>query len=174
MKETTNRKGILIPTLVGTAVGAGIALLLAPKAGRTMRKDLKRLAEDTRDKVTEVIDDGRDLYKEGRAAVARTVKAGKETYDEGTEKLEKIFLKKERSYTVPILAGGLIGASIALLLTPKAGKEVREDVKRLAENTREKVVTAIDKGIDRSKVLYAEASKAIPEALEAGKKVFAH
>jgi gas vesicle protein len=170
-EESTHRKSsILIPVLMGSAVGAGVALLLAPKSGKEVRKDLKRFAAKTRDQVAEVIDEGRDLYEEGREVVAKAVKAGKETYEEGTEKIEKLMHGKKRSLMVPILASGVIGAGIALMLAPKTGKEVRRDLKRIAANTRDKVVSAIDKG----KVLYMEGRKAIPEAVKAGKKVYIH
>ncbi len=172
MKEKLkNRKRfILMPVLIGSAVGAGIALLLAPKTGKEIRKDLKRFAAETRDQVAEVIDEGRDLYEEGREAVAKAVKAGKETYDETTEEIEKLMHKKERSLTAPILASSIVGAGIALLLAPKSGRRVRRDLKRIAAITRDKFVSAIDKG----KVLYMEGRKAIPEAMEAGKKAYVH
>ena len=170
-EESTHRKSsLLTPVLIGSAAGAGIALLLAPKSGKEIRKDLKRFAAKTRDQVAEVIDEGRGLYEEGREVVARAVKAGKETYDEGTERLGKLMHKKERSLMLPILASGVIGAGIALLLAPKTGKEVRRDLKRIATKTRDKVAFAIDKG----KVLYLEGRKAIPEAVKAGRKVYIH
>jgi gas vesicle protein len=73
-EEYTNRKrSILRPVLMGSAV-AGIALLLAPKTGKEIRKDLKRFAASTRDQIAEVIEEGRDLYEEGRDVVARAVR----------------------------------------------------------------------------------------------------
>ena len=171
MKETTNiKRSILMPVLIGSSIAAGIALLLAPKKGTEIRKDLKRFAASTRDQIAEVIEEGRDLYEEGRDVVARAVKTGKETYDEGTEKIEKLMHKKERSLMAPILASGIIGAGVALLLASKPGMEVREDLKRIAAGTRKKFVSAIDKG----NVLYMEGKKAIPVAVEAGKKAYVH
>jgi len=125
MKEEIIRRerSIVVPALVGTAVGAGIALLLAPKSGERLRRDLKRFATTTRDQVVDVIDDGKDLYEEGRKAVARAVKTGKETYEEGTERIGKLFHKKERSYVVPTtVVSGILGVGLAaLLLMPKTG-----------------------------------------------------
>ena len=155
-EESTNRKSfILIPALMGSVVGAGTALLLAPKSGKKIRKDLKRFAEDTRDQVGEVIDEGRNFYEEGSKVVARALKAGKETYDEGTENIEKLMHKKGRLLMVLTLASGIIGVGIALLLTTKSGCEVRGDIKRIATNAGEKFVTAIDKG----KALYLGEAK---------------
>lgn len=162
-EESTNRHSSnLIPALIGSSVGAGIAILLAPQSGKTTRKDIKRFAAKTRDQVAEVIDEGKDLYEEGSKVVARAVKAGRGMYDEGTEKIEKLMHKKERSLVVPILAGGIIGAGIALLLTPKSGKEVRENLKRIAADTRDTFVSTVDKG----KALYMKLNKVIPEAVK--------
>jgi gas vesicle protein len=162
-EESTNRKSsILMPALIGSSVGAGIAVLLAPQSGKKTRKDMKRFAAKTRDQVAEVIDEGKDLYEDGSKVVARTVKAGREMYDVGTEKIEKLMHKKERSIVVPILTGGIIGAGIALLLTPKSGKEVRENLKRIATDTRDTFVSAVDRG----KALYMKMSKDIPKAVK--------
>ena len=122
-EETTNRKrSILKPVLMGSAVGAGIALLIAPKSGKGIRKDLKRFAADTRDQIADVIDEGRDLYEEGTDFVAGAIKTGKKTYDEGTKGIQRLIYKKERSLMAPILASGVIGAGIALLRGAEIGK----------------------------------------------------
>jgi gas vesicle protein len=54
MKEELTNKGnsILMPFLVGGVVGAGVALLLAPKPGKEVREDIKRFATSTKDRVT--------------------------------------------------------------------------------------------------------------------------
>jgi gas vesicle protein len=66
---------------------------------------------------------------------------------------------------VPILASGIIGAGIALLLAPKSGSETREDLKRFAATTRKRVISAIDNG----KNLYVAGKGAITGAVEADK-----
>jgi gas vesicle protein len=146
-EELTKMKGsILTPFLAGGAVGAGVALMLAPQSGSETRKDLKRIS----DRLSQAVDIGRDLYGEGKVFVGKAVEAGKKAYAE-EKPLEPISIES-RSPLVPILAGGLIGAGIgagiALLLAPKSGRETREDLKRLASATRERVVSAIDKGKD--------------------------
>jgi hypothetical protein len=55
------------------------------------------------------------------------------------EKLEK----KEASVFVPFVLGGLVGAGIALLLAPKSGKEVRDDIKDLAEKLQLKPLNTV-------------------------------
>ena len=166
-EELTNRKGsILTPVLVGGAVGAGLALVLAPKSGTEIRKDLKRAAN----RFSQAVDIGKDLYGEGREFVDKAVEASKKAYVE--EKPLEPISNGRRSLLVPILTSGIIGAGIgagiALLLAPKSGSETREDLKRFASSTRERVVSAIDKGKD----LYVAGKAAITEAVEAGKKAY--
>jgi gas vesicle protein len=88
MKEELKKKGIdmLAPFLIGGAVGAGVTLLLAPKPGKEIRNDLKRFATTTKDRVTLAVDRGKELYGEGRAAVASAIDAGKTAFVEEKEK----------------------------------------------------------------------------------------
>ena len=88
MKEEVKKKGIdmLVPFLVGGAVGAGVAMLLAPKPGKEIRNDLKRFATTTKDRVALAVDRGKELYGEGRAAVVGAIDAGKTAFVEEKEK----------------------------------------------------------------------------------------
>ncbi len=163
MKEglTQRKSSILKPVLVGTAVGAGTALLIAPKSGKELRKDLKRIARKTGRQVSDVIDEGKDLYIDSRKAVARAVDAGKKIYDGGAERLDKLMHKKQRSYTAPLVAGSIIAAAgIAFLLAPKSGKALRKDIKEVAAGARDKVDSLVDKG----KTVYKEMEKKISRA----------
>jgi gas vesicle protein len=162
-EERTNRVGSILTTaLVGGALGAGLGLLLAPKAGSETRKDLRRAA----DRVTHAVDIGKDLYGESKEFVGKAIEAGKKAYVE--EKPLKSITHDKRPIMVSILASGIIGAGIGLLLAPKAGSETRADLKKLATNARLTVASAIDK----SKDLLVEGKSTITGAVEAGKKVY--
>jgi gas vesicle protein len=91
MKEeyTHRKRSILKPVLAGSAVGAGIALLLAPKSGKGLRKDLERFTARTGKQAAEVIHEGRDLYEEGRKAVTKAVEEGRDLYKEGRKSVMK-------------------------------------------------------------------------------------
>ena len=160
--EKTSKKGsILMPVLAGGALGVGLALLLAPKSGTEIRKDLKRVAN----RFSQAVDIGKDLYGESREFVSKAVEAGKKAYVE--EKPLELIVTEKRSL-MPVLASGIIGAGIgagiALLLAPKSGAETRKDLKRFASNTGEQVVSAIDKGKD----MYKAGKGAITAAVESG------
>ncbi len=58
------------------------------------------------------------------------------------------------------LVGGLIGAGIALLYAPKAGRETREDIKRLANRGAERVMAGKEVIEERiSKLMHQISSK---------------
>jgi len=158
-EELANRKSSVLTMVLagGALLGAGVALVLAPKAGSETRKDLKLLAN----RFSQAIDIGKDLYGESREFVSKAVEAGKKAYVE-EQPMEPIS-NEGRSLLVPILASGIIGAGIALLLAPKSGRETRADLKRFASNTRERVILAMDKG----RHLYVAGKGAITGAVEA-------
>jgi gas vesicle protein len=93
MKEELEKKevggtgrSVVVPFLVGGLVGAGIALLLAPKAGREVRADIKDLAMKTKDNVASTIQKGRELYSEGTNAISGAIEAGKAAFVEEKER----------------------------------------------------------------------------------------
>ncbi len=63
--------------LAGLGLGAGFALLFAPKTGKQTRRYLARLAEDSRDRVVESGQDffgkGKEVYERGKAVVDEAV-----------------------------------------------------------------------------------------------------
>ena len=85
MKEelTNNRSFILMSFLIGGVMGAGVALLLAPKPGQEIREDIKRFAVNTKDKVALAVDKTKEVYDESKAAVTNVFEAGKNAYVRG-------------------------------------------------------------------------------------------
>jgi len=82
-------RSILVPFLAGGLVGAGAALLLAPKSGRELRKDIRDIAANTGDTITTTVEKGKKLYVQSTAAVKNAIEAGKMAYTETREKLRK-------------------------------------------------------------------------------------
>jgi len=79
-------RSMVVPFLVGGLVGAGIALLLAPKSGRETREDIKDLAVKTKEKIATSIHKGRELYQESTTAISGAIEAGKAAYLEEKER----------------------------------------------------------------------------------------
>jgi gas vesicle protein len=74
----------------------------------------------------------------------------------------------EGSVFVPFILGGLVGAVIALLLAPKSGKELRQDIANITEGTREAITSTMNK----SKELIDEGTVAVTSAIDAGKAAY--
>jgi gas vesicle protein len=159
MKEelTQRHDSILTLVLASGALGAGLALALAPRSGGETRAGLKRLVN----RFSQAVEIGRDLYGASREFVGKAAEAGKKAYADG-KPVEPIG-NVRRSFLVPVLASGLFGAGIALLLTPKSGNATRDALKGFVSAARESVVTTIDKGRD----IYEAGKGAIAGAMEA-------
>ncbi len=78
---------VLVPFLVGGVIGAGVALLLAPKSGKELRKDIRDIATDSREKITSTIEKSKDLYDKSKGAVKTAIDAGKTAYIEERDKI---------------------------------------------------------------------------------------
>lgn len=63
---------VLVSFLAGAALGAGLALLYAPKSGREIRDQIGDLADDAVDKIKE-------YAKEAQDKIKATLEEGKET-----------------------------------------------------------------------------------------------
>ncbi len=81
-------------------MGAGVALLLAPKSGEETRRRIRELADDVREKaegyveqtkgkVMSTLEKGKSLVEEKKSVITAAVQAGKEAYEKETERLAK-------------------------------------------------------------------------------------
>jgi gas vesicle protein len=75
-------KGLLIGFIAGSAIGAIIALLYAPKSGKEMRADIKEKAGDLKDEVSEKLNIARakavDMVNEGKRRSDQIITEAKE------------------------------------------------------------------------------------------------
>ncbi|OPY01154.1 MAG: YtxH-like protein [Syntrophorhabdus sp. PtaB.Bin184] len=83
---------VLLSFFIGGIIGAGVALLTAPKTGQETRKMIKEFAEDARDRAEEyvgqvkekasgLVDRGRELLDKEKNIISKAVEAGKEAYE---------------------------------------------------------------------------------------------
>lgn len=81
-------------------MGAGVALLLAPKAGRETRQRIREMAEEVKEKaddyvgqaktkVSSTIEKGKGFVQEQKSIITTAVEAGKEAYEREKERLAK-------------------------------------------------------------------------------------
>jgi gas vesicle protein len=80
--------------LIGLGAGALTALLLAPKTGKQLRRDLKRGFEDAKDTVEDWADEAKDRTREAsdrlRDVAKRSVGLAEEIRDTAREKVEPL------------------------------------------------------------------------------------
>lgn len=83
---------VLLSFFVGGIIGAGVALLVAPKTGEETRKMIKDMAEEAKEKAegyyeqakgkaTSYIEKGKDLLDKEKNIIAKAVETGKEAYE---------------------------------------------------------------------------------------------
>ena len=83
---------VILSFFIGGIVGAGIALLVAPKTGEETRKMIKDFAEDKKEKVEGLIHDvkgkastyvekGKEFIEKEKDIINKAVEAGKEAYE---------------------------------------------------------------------------------------------
>lgn len=88
---------VLVSFVAGAAIGAGLALLYAPKSGREMRENIADLTEDAVDKIKEyakeaqekiktVVEDGKETIVEKKSILASAIEAGREAMQKEKER----------------------------------------------------------------------------------------
>lgn len=91
---------LIFSFFLGGLIGAGVALLLAPKSGRETREKIKELAieakgkaeeviDQVKGKVTSVVEKGKEVIEEKKSILSTAIEAGKEAYEKEKEKLAK-------------------------------------------------------------------------------------
>ena len=99
-EESYSTGPLIFSFFLGGLIGAGVALLLAPKPGRETREKIKEFTGEAREKAEEVIDQlkgkvtsavekGKELYEEKKSIVTTAIEAGKEAYGREKEKVAK-------------------------------------------------------------------------------------
>jgi gas vesicle protein len=103
MKDGDSGKSVMsfiLPFFIGGVIGAGVALLCAPKSGRETRQMIKEAAGNAtekvgergaqvKDKVVSTVGKGKDLFREKKAVLAKAIEAGKEAYEKEKQSLVK-------------------------------------------------------------------------------------
>ena len=93
-------RSFILPFFIGGLVGAGVALLLAPKSGQEIRRLVKdtggtvkeraeECVEQVKTQVVSAVEKGKGLFQEKKAVLATAIEAGKEAYEKEKERLAK-------------------------------------------------------------------------------------
>lgn len=76
--------------LIGLGAGALVGLLLAPKTGKQLRKDLRRGYEDAKDSIGDWADEAKDRAREVGDRVRDAATRGAEIADDLRDKVEPL------------------------------------------------------------------------------------
>lgn len=88
---------VLVSFLAGAALGAGLALLYAPKSGSEIREQIGDLTDDAVDKIKEyareaqdkikaTLEDGKETLLEKKSILSSAIEAGREAIQKEKEK----------------------------------------------------------------------------------------
>jgi gas vesicle protein len=77
---------VLVSFLLGSLVGAGIALLIAPQSGKETREKIREYAETVKEKASESVQKVKSVLDEKKSVLSAAVEAGKEAYKKETNK----------------------------------------------------------------------------------------
>ncbi len=91
---------VLLSFLTGAAVGAGIALLYAPKSGSEMRATIADFTDDAvgkikdytkeaQDKIKSAVEEGKGAIAEKKSILASAIEAGREAMQMEKEKIAR-------------------------------------------------------------------------------------
>lgn len=83
---------VLLSFFIGGIIGAGVALLTAPKTGEETRKMIKELADEAKEKAEgyvghaknramSYVEKGKEFVEREKNVISKAVEAGKEAYD---------------------------------------------------------------------------------------------
>jgi len=89
---------VLVSFLAGAALGAGLAILYAPKSGREMRDQIgdltddavdkiKEYAKEAQDKIKATLEEGKETIMEKKSILSSAIEAGREAIQKEKEKL---------------------------------------------------------------------------------------
>ena len=87
---------VFLSFILGGLVGAGVALLMAPRSGKETREKLVGMAEDAKGKATDyagqvkekissTVEHGKEFVEGKKSLVSSAVEAGKEAYEKRKE-----------------------------------------------------------------------------------------
>jgi gas vesicle protein len=93
----TSAGTVFLSFLAGAAVGAGLALLYAPKTGKELREKIGELTDDAvgkiknyaseaQEKIKSTIEDSKEVIKEKKSILTSAFEAGKEAMEREKEK----------------------------------------------------------------------------------------
>lgn len=158
MVKQINAKDFLVGAAIGGVIGTVAALLAAPKSGKKLRENIYDTYCDVSDKTHDIAN---RVSKKGKSLARSVGCCSNDWTDRAMGLIEDI-----KSWVYPVghchesttrefilggVAGGILGAVAALLLAPKPGAELREDLTDAYEDVAERTQEVASKMTKRGK-----------------------
>jgi len=90
MREEGHSTGSLfLAFILGGIIGAGIALLTAPRSGEETRKKIKEFSDELFEKARQTLESGKEFVTDKKSAIKSALEAAKEAYEKELERLSK-------------------------------------------------------------------------------------
>ena len=77
-KKKSSSHSLFTPLIVGAAIGAGVALLTAPRSGKDTRKLLGKKAQQFKGKAERTVANAREIVNDRKAKLVSAMHSGKQ------------------------------------------------------------------------------------------------
>ncbi len=160
-------KEFVIGAAVGSLLGSVAALLIAPKAGKKLREEICDAYNCLTDKTQDLASRGKSLAKSFGCQTCDWTNKAKSAVD-GAKKTVKSWTSEDEEETtsdllIGGLVGGIVGAAVGLLLAPKSGEELRQDLadtyEDMSDRTQDFADDVTQKGKSFAKAASSKANK---------------
>lgn len=152
MSHNIHAKEFIVGAAVGSMLGSVAALFLAPQSGEKLRNNVYDTYCNASDRAQNLADRGK-CFVEGARKKARNWGLIEEEEEENTT----------RDLLIGGIVGGVLGAVVGLLIAPKSGGELRQDLvdtyEDLGERTRDFADEVSKKGKAFTKTARSKTNK---------------
>lgn len=133
--KQTHTREFVIGAAVGSLLGGIAALLAAPKAGKILREELCDTYCDLAKRTEDLADKGRALAHTIGSESGKWTGKARRAVDDAKRSVRGLMGQRveeeenhAKDFLIGGLAGGIVGAVVGLLLAPKAGGELRQEL----------------------------------------------
>lgn len=146
-------KEFLVGAAVGSLLGGVAALFTAPKSGRELREDISDACCDATHRTQNLAQKGKSFVNDIGCRTCNLGSKAKNSFGEVGKNIkswvgceEECEEEGKKDLFIGGLAGAILGATIGLLLAPKAGDELRQDIVDTYDDVSDRAQKIVRKG----------------------------